>query len=100
MIIEGNTENFEELVKEGIVVVDFYATWCGPCKMFAPVIQEVAKEIHQKVVMIDIDDSPDLAAKYAVMSVPTTMIFKNGEVVKIEHGYQDNEALTKWIKEV
>lgn len=65
------------------VLVDFYATWCGPCKMISPIIDQLATEMEDKakVVKIDVDQARDVASKYKVMSVPTLMIFKNGEVV-------------------
>lgn len=99
MIIEGNMENFEEVTKEDFVVVDFFATWCGPCKMLAPVLHEVAKEKNIKVVTVDIDNAIDLATKFGVMSVPTLMIFKEGKMIATSTGYKSKDALTKWFEE-
>lgn len=73
----------EVLDSKELVLVDFFATWCGPCKMMAPVIDQLAEEMDgkAKIFKIDVDEARDLAAKYRIMSVPTLMFFKNGEVV-------------------
>jgi thioredoxin 1 len=73
----------EVLDSKDLVLVDFFATWCGPCKMMAPVIDQLAEEMDgkAKIFKIDVDEARDLAAKYRIMSVPTLMFFKNGEVV-------------------
>ena len=86
---EVTPENFEEILQtDKSVLVDFFATWCGPCKMIAPFIDEIAEEMDGKAVIakLDIDKCPELASKYGVMSVPTIMVFKNGQVVKQEMG--------------
>ena len=79
-----NSENFEEKVNSGkITLVDFFATWCGPCKMLGPVLEQVADEVKEKanIVKLDIDESLDLAKQFGVMSVPTMVIFKDGKEV-------------------
>lgn len=77
------------------VLVDFFATWCGPCKMIAPTIDEVAAEVEGRVrvVKVDIDASPDVAGRYGVMSVPTLMVFKNGQPVRQAVGVQPKQNL-------
>ena len=77
------------------VLVDFFATWCGPCKMIAPTIDEVAAEVEgrARVVKVDIDASPDVAGRYGVMSVPTLMVFKNGQPVRQAVGVQPKQNL-------
>lgn len=78
---ELDSKNFDEVIRgEKPVFVDFYATWCGPCQMMMPVIEELAKEAKDFIVAkLDIDQAPEIAAKYNVMSVPTFMVFKDGK---------------------
>ena len=86
MVLEITSENFEEevLKAEKTVLVDMYATWCGPCKMQSPIIDKITDEQGEniKVAKIDIDEAPEIAEKYGVMSIPTLLIIKNGEVAK------------------
>lgn len=80
------------LKAEGLAVVDFYADWCGPCKMLAPVIEELSldhKEVH--FFKVNIDENTDLAAKYGVMSIPTVVLFKGGEVLATEVGVRPKQ---------
>ena len=95
-IIHGTDENFNELIKEK-VIVDFFATWCGPCKMLSPVIEEVSKSVDIDFVKIDVDKCPETAKKYGVMSVPTLLKFENGEVVDTKIGYMNPDELSIWI---
>ena len=86
MVLEITSENFDEevLKSDKTVLVDMYATWCGPCKMQSPIIDKIADEQGDKikVAKIDIDEAPEIAEKYGVMSIPTLLIIKNGEVSK------------------
>ncbi len=88
---------FSELVlkSNGVVLVDFFATWCGPCKALAPILEEVSGEVKEtaSVYKVDIDQSQALAQEYRVMSVPTLKIFKNGEVVETIVGLQSKGVL-------
>ena len=92
-----NEDNFEaEVLKSKIpVLVDFWATWCGPCKMLAPTIAKIAEEKAGtvKVCKLDVDEEPEIAAKYRISSIPTLKVFKNGEVVKSSVGVQPKAAI-------
>jgi thioredoxin 1 len=81
--IELNSTNFEETVKEGVSLVDFWAPWCGPCRMLAPIIDELAKEFEGKanICKVNSDTEEELGAKYGIRSIPTILFMKNGEVV-------------------
>lgn len=89
--------NFEEEVKnyEGVALVDFWAPWCGPCQMMSPIIEDVAKEIGEKakVGKLNVDENPQKAQEYGIMSIPSVKIFKGGEVVEELAGVQSLEAL-------
>lgn len=99
MIIHLEQENLEELVKEGISVVDFFATWCGPCKMLGPVLEELAKERNEiKFIKVDIDQQENLARQYGIMSVPTLLFFKDGVLVGQSVGFLPKEVLNQKIE--
>ena len=88
---------FDDLIKD-IAIVDFYATWCGPCKMFGPVVEEVSKESDINFVKIDVDKDSDIARRYGVMTIPTIILFRNGEEVKRNIGYMSKEELIDFMK--
>ncbi|WP_278286112.1 MULTISPECIES: thioredoxin [Clostridium] len=97
-INENEFEN-EVLKGNGVVVVDFFATWCGPCKMLAPVLEEVQDEMKSvKIVKIDIDQNPDAAAEYGVKNIPTIKIFKDGKELTTNVGFMPKESLKDMIK--
>lgn len=97
MEIKLSTQNFEKevLKSEKPVLVDFYADWCGPCNAMAPVIEELAKELEGKVKVgkINVDENPDIAVEYNVMSIPTLIVFKNGKEEKRLVGLRNKEEL-------
>ena len=99
-----NSQNFEaEVLKSNIpVLVDFSADWCGPCKMMAPIIDEIAAEYEgeMKVGKINVDQSPDIAQKYSVMSIPMFAFFKNGEVIETAVGALNKSKLQGMIDKV
>ena len=105
---ELNTTNmtatdFDKIIwRDALTFVDFFATWCGPCRMMAPVIEELAEEYDGKVKIgkLDVDENSDIAARYGVMSIPTIILFKNGEVFSKSVGLQDKEVLENAIKEM
>ncbi|MGN1343606.1 MAG: thioredoxin [Traorella sp.] len=90
-----NKAEFEALKNNGVVLVDFYADWCGPCKMLGPVLEELSSEYQGKVniVKVNVDQENDLASEYGVMSIPNMFVLKNGEIVKQIVGYQPKAAL-------
>ena len=91
-----NEENFEEevLKSEGTVLVDFYADWCGPCKVMSPIIDEIADEVATtKVGKVNVDESSELAIKYDVASIPTIMVFKNGAPTKTFVGVTEKDKI-------
>ena len=99
-IIHADNSNFksEVLESKGTVLVDFFATWCGPCKMLAPVLEKVAdKHPDVKVVKVDVDQANALASSYGVMGVPTILVFKNGEIVNKAVGYRNEASLEAMI---
>ncbi len=94
-------QNFDEEVKNAKLplLVDFYADWCGPCKMMAPVIDDIAKEYEGKLVVgkVDVDKNPAISQKLGIMSIPTLILFKDGQPAKQLIGYQPKEALVKVV---
>lgn len=97
--VESNTFEGEVLNSTKIVVIDFYATWCGPCKMYTPIVEKFAEENEDiKVVKIDIDENQDIAMKYNVMSIPTTIIIKEGKEVDRAVGIISKDDLSQMVK--
>ncbi len=93
--------NFLEETKEGVVLVDFWATWCGPCRMLAPVLEELDEEIGDKVKItkMDVDQNKAVASEFGIMSIPTILVKKDGEVVEKLVGYQPKEKLLALLEQ-
>lgn len=93
--MELRDENFKDLIKEGVVLVDFYATWCGPCKMQGEVLKKLEEDV--KIVKIDVDEHTELAKEFGVMSIPTLILFKDDEAVNKNIGFTPESVIRGWL---
>ncbi len=102
MAFEFNDSNFQEnaLKQDNVTVVDFWAEWCGPCRMIGPFIEELSKEYENRVLVgkLNVDDNPEVSMKYNVRSIPTVLFFKNGELVDRQVGATSKKALASKIE--
>lgn len=101
MILHIENENeFKKEIAEGKVFVDFFATWCGPCQMLAPVIEEMDKNGEFgpiKVIKVDVDEAPEIAASYGVQSIPTLLLLENGKIINSALGFMPKPMLLKFL---
>lgn len=95
-----NNEEFKQITKEGVTLVDFFATWCGPCRIMAGILEEIAKDLEGQanVVKVDVDEEEDLARSFGILSIPTLLIFKNGQAVEKHVGIWSREDCVKAVK--
>ena len=100
MVKKISQNEFNEVTESNIAVIDFSATWCGPCKMLAPVLAEVSEEYAGKVNFfnVDVDENPDLARQYKIMNIPALVVVKNGEKVDMQVGFVPKESLVEFIE--
>ena len=99
MIFLEKETDFFELIKNDLVLVDFYATWCGPCRMISPIIDEISKEKEElTIIKVDVDKFPNLASKYGIMSIPTLMEKKKEQDVKTSVGYLEKTGIEDLLK--
>lgn len=99
-IVNATDQNFSNETSQGLVLADFWAPWCGPCKMIAPVLEELDGELSDtvKIVKVDVDENQETAGKFGVMSIPTLILLKDGEIVDKVVGFQPKEALAELVK--
>lgn len=95
-----NSSEFKEIVKEGLTIVDFFATWCGPCKMLAPIFEEVSNEMENKAkfIKVDVDQCGDIAGEYSIQTIPTIIILKDGEIVETMIGFLPKDVIKSNIE--
>lgn len=93
------SNNFDEKIKKDRALVDFYATWCGPCKMLGLVLEKFDDENIVPILKLDVDEAKDVAEKYKVFTIPTLIIFENGKEIKRKVGYQSLDELRKWVND-
>ncbi len=95
-----NEKNFEEKIKKGVVLVDFFATWCGPCRMLAPILEQVQDKMQDKATIfkVDVDENQNLARKFGIMSIPTLLVFVDGELKDKSVGLLNEYQLTQLIE--
>ena len=101
-ILELTDTNFGENIKQGILLADFWATWCGPCRMQTPILQSLAQKVDGsvKIAKVNVDESAAVAEEYRIQSIPTLILFKNGEEVQRLVGVQSEDVLLSAIKDV
>lgn len=94
MIIHANKESFEKVISLPSVIVDFWAPWCGPCRMLTPVLEELAENLpHIQIAKVNVDDEPELAMKYNISSIPAILYFEKGQLKSQTLGYMEKEQL-------
>ncbi len=99
MKIELQKEDFNLLISKDICLVDFYANWCGPCKMLSPIIEEIAQEVpNLNIIKVNVDEHEKLAQEYQVMSIPTLILFKDGKIAQKQIGFISKDQLMEWFK--
>ena len=93
-----NHDQFNEVIKKDRVLIDFYAEWCGPCKMLSPILEKVSNDLNVDTYKVNVDEVEDLAREYAIMSIPTLLLFEKGELVNKHIGFMVEEELREFLK--
>lgn len=91
-------KEFDEVIQKDKVIVDFYAEWCGPCKMLSPILEKVSEELKLDTYKVNVDEVEEVARRYGIMSIPTVMIFSKGKEVNKHVGYMEEEELKEFVK--
>ena len=103
LILDVKDKDFKEKVLEADkpVLCDFWAEWCGPCKQISPILHELAQDYKEKILIakVNIDENPEVPSKYGIMSIPTLILFKNGDSISSQIGLVEKSSLTKWLDE-
>ena len=102
-VLNLNDSNFEEQVlkNKNLVLCDFWAEWCGPCKQISPILEELSEELKENkitIVKVNIDENPETPSKYGIMSIPTLLLFKEGKLISTQVGLQQKNDLISWIE--
>lgn len=97
-VIHVTKENFNEVVKEGTILLDFWANWCGPCRMLGPVLETLSEEGNLVVGKVNVDEEEELSAQFGISSIPALFLVKDGKIVNKTVGYQPIEALREFVK--
>ena len=99
-VLDLNNSNYDETLKSGVVLVDFWAPWCAPCKMQTPILERVASSVGSAAIIakVNVDEAPELAARYGIRSIPTLILFKDGEIVQQFIGLQQEAGLVSAIQ--
>ena len=95
-VLHLNETDFDATIAQGVTLVDFWATWCGPCMMLSPIVEELA-ETH-KVGKVNVDEEPELARQFGIVSIPTLILFENGEAVRQSMGYRPKAELEAFLE--
>ena len=94
-----NIQEFDQIITSGITLVDFFADWCGPCKMLGPIIEELDEEFPNiEFIKVNVDENMDLADRYGIMSIPTVFVIKDGNIVSTMQGYRDKSGVKAFIE--
>lgn len=93
----SSIEEFDQAINQDIVLVDFFADWCGPCQALGPILEKMSKEVDYPICKVNIDDLPDLASRYQIVSIPSMLIFKNGIVEDKHVGVMQRDEIDNWV---
>jgi thioredoxin 1 len=96
--IHANNENFKDLTSKGLVIVDFWASWCGPCRALGPILDEISDETEYKIVKVNVEEMEEITSKFGIQNLPTLIAIKDGEVVDKKVGGDHKQGIIDWIE--